>query len=151
MCRLGPTVAKKLPGVIKDEGALPRNDAGKVDIPSLASEGIHVGGGVNVPGKPHAQAKCTQNNVYNVLRDAGLTPRVQRGIDFGALLDLYAKKGEMGVHGKVFAADARTLLRSLRRRARYSVDLMEVVAVVHARVTIIVKKLETEVDGGGGG
>lgn len=49
MCRLGPTVDKKVPGVIKEEGALPRNAAGKVDIPSLRAEGIHVGSSVDGP------------------------------------------------------------------------------------------------------
>lgn len=149
MCRLGPTVDKKVPGMIKEEGALPRNAAGKVDIPSLRAEGIHVGSSVDEPvGKPVAQAKCTQANVYNVLRDSGLNPRVQRGTDFSALLDQYGRDGGMGIHGEGFVALARTLLRSLRRRSRYSVDLVEVVAVLHARVSVIVQKLETPVDEG---
>lgn len=145
MCRLGPIVEKKADGVIENAGALPRDDAGNVDIPSLATEGVHVGASGNGRGKPQAEAKCTQHNVYNVLRDAGLNPRVQRGTDFAALLDLYAREGGMGHYGKSFATLARNLLRSLHGRSRYSVDLVEVVAVLHARVTAIVRKLDTEV------
>ena len=144
MCRLGPTVHSRAPGVIENEGALPRDGAGNVDIPSLATEGIHVGGSGNGRGKPQSEAKCTQDNVYNVLRDAGLNPRVQRGTDLAALIDLYAREGCNGFYGKSFATLARNLLRSLHGRSRYSVDLMEVVAVLHARVSVIVRMLETE-------
>lgn len=144
MCRLGPSLKKKVPDVFTGEGALPRDADGNVDIPSLATEGIHVGVGEDAPGNPEVQAECTQENVYNLLRDAGLKPRVQRGTDFRVLLDLYAMHGGMGIYGEGFVSLARTLLRSLRRRSRYSVDLVEVVAVLHARVTVIILWLETE-------
>lgn len=85
MCRLGPSVAKKVPGVMKEDGALPRDVAGNADIPSLGTEGIHVGRSGDGRGEPQPEAKCNQNNVYNVVRDAGLSPRVQRGTDFATL------------------------------------------------------------------
>ncbi|CAB1099649.1 unnamed protein product [Ectocarpus sp. CCAP 1310/34] len=143
MRRLGPTVHSRAPGVVENEGALPRDGAGNVDIPSLATEGVHVGGSGNGRGKPQAEAKCTQDNVYNVLRDVGLNPWVQPGTDFAALIDLYARGGCNGLYGKSFVTLARNL-RSLHGRSRYAVNLMEVVAVLHARVSAIARMLETE-------
>ena len=53
----------------------------------------------------------------------------------------------VGPEGQRLVALARTLLRSLHRRSRYSVDIVEVVAVLHDCVKWIVQKLETQADG----
>lgn len=151
MCRLGPIVARKLPGKIIEEGALPRVDD-KVDIPALAAIGIHGKNEETGRGQPVPQVKCTQENVYNAFHDAQLDPPVQRGTDFAGLLRTSSTiAGRNGnPHGAVFANLAQALLHELYRKSRYSVDLVEVVAVLNARVTAVVAAVEKGLDEGDG-
>lgn len=145
MCRLGPIVAKACP-VIKDEG-LPR-EGGRVNIPALGTLGIHTGNSGKERGQPVPETKCAQENVYNVLRDAGLDPPVQRGTVFEQLLDVSAAQPAEGMLGVQFADLAKARLRELRRKGRYSVELVEVVAVINARVTALAAVLEADRDAG---
>lgn len=70
MCKLGPILGRKAPVVVKNNGALPRV-GGRVDIPGLATLGTNTGDIPNERGQPVHEPKCTQDNVYNALRDAG--------------------------------------------------------------------------------
>ena len=108
MCRLEPILHARCPSAAKDEGALPGigkangSNMRTVDIPSLAALGsrspdVEERG----QGQPVPEEKCTQENVYNVLRDAEPFPSAQQRLDFGQLLDVSARTEASGraLHG----------------------------------------------------
>ena len=139
MCRVGPIVHDLCSTAAANKGALPRvgeaNEHGmrKVDIPALASLGKHFLGADDIP-EPVSQQKCTQNNVYNLLRDAATSPPAQR-LNFGQLLHASACQDLDGTTAVAFVLLARGRLRNLLRQNYHSIDLFEVVAVLNVRFT----------------
>ena len=142
MCRVGPIVHGLCPTAAPNKGALPRvgeaNEHGvrKVDIPALGSLGKYVLGADDVP-EPVSQQECTQNSVYNLLRDAATSPPAQR-LDFGQLLHVSACRDLDGTTAVAFVLLARGRLRNLRRQSQTSMDLFEMVAVLNVRFTKVV-------------
>ena len=143
MCRVGPIVHDRCQTAAPNEGVLPRvgepdeHGMRKVDIPALAPLGNYFLGADQV-SEPVPQEKCTQRNVYNLLRDAQTSPPVQR-LDFGQLLSVSAwQDREEGTTAVDFVLLARARLRNLRRRSHHSMDLFEVVAVLNVRLTKLV-------------
>lgn len=136
MCHLAPIIDRRCPGLLENGGALPRiGDANeeqfrKVDIPSLAMRGTHTLD-TEKRGEPVPESKCTQENVYDVFCGAVVVPGVQRGVDFGLLLRFCSEEVRWGTVGSSLAELARSELSTLHRNSRYSLDLYEVVVVLH--------------------
>lgn len=149
MCKLGPIVGRKASAIVKNGGALPRVD-GRVDIPGLAALGTNTQGIPQERGEPVEEPKCTQENVYNALRDAQLDPPVQRGVDFDYLLRQYAEGAGQSEYRQEFTSLARRLLHDLHSKSRYSVELVEVVAVLRARAVAIAQSVESGLLSGSG-
>lgn len=142
MCRVGPIVHGICQTAAPNKGVLPRvgepdeHGMRKVDIPALAPLGNYFLGADQV-SEPVQQEKCTQSNVYNLLRDAQPSPPVQR-LDFGQLLSVSAWQDKEGNTAVAFVLLARARLRNLRRQSHHSIDLFEVVAVLNVRLTKLV-------------
>lgn len=115
---------------------------GPVDIPALWAYGVNANDvSEDGHGEPVPETKCTQDNVYNLWPLAAVDPPVQRTTDFVQLLD-YSADMAGDIHALDFASFAHRNLRELRRQGRYSVDLFEVVAVLHARQTTAIELYE---------
>ena len=157
MCRLGPILHARCPSAAKDGGALPRigeangGNLRTVDIPSLAALGSR-SPDVEERGQgqqPVAEEKCTKENAYNVLRDAAPFPSAQQRLDFGQLLDVSARNEAKRDNATQFVHLARSCFRELHRRSHFSIDLFEVVVVLHARITALAALLQDSVVDGG--
>lgn len=161
MCRVGPLIHKLCPTAAPDNGVLPRvgepdeDGMRKVDIPALAVlPGNNYSGAGEIPQPEVPQETCEQENVYNLLRDAAPKPPLQR-LDFEMLLEVSASRDLSGSGGgSVPAVDfvllpavdfvllARGCLRQLHRHSRHSMDLFEVVAILNARITQVVARID---------
>eukprot|EP00903_Cladosiphon_okamuranus_P015445 g14265.t1 len=113
----------------------------QVDIPALASlPGINYNGGADASHPVVPEKKCQQKNVYNLLRDAAMSPP-QQLLDFGQLLDASAcDRDALDSDGGSSAATDfvvldRDCLRRLHCHNYHSMNLFEIVAVLHARIT----------------
>lgn len=134
-------------------------DMRAVDIPSLAALGSRSrdveergrGQGQGQGQQPVPEEKCTQENVYNVLHDAAPFPSAQQRMDFGQLLDVSARNDGKRDSATWFVHLARSCFRELHREGHFSVDLFEVVVVLHARVAALAALLQegAVVDDGG--
>ena len=176
MCRLGPILHTRCPSAAPNEGALPRtveandsnnmqigeangsNTRAAMDIPSLAALQSSCSPSLNEERPEQQQPipveKCTQENVYNALRDAEPSPPLQQRLDFGQLLDVSARNeakrdsasanASVGARAMRFVDLARFCFRELHRRSHFSVGLFEVVAVLHARLTALAAVLHHE-------
>lgn len=152
MCRVGPIVHARCPSAAQNRGVLPRigepNEHGmrQVHIPDLASLGKHYHS-ADQGAEPVQQEKCTQKNVYNLLRDSAPAPPAQR-LDFGQLLDMSASTGPNKDNAADFVLLARGCLRELHRQSHRSMNLFEVVAVLNARFTNLADIIAQEQQGG---
>lgn len=147
MCRVGPLIHGLCPTAAPNGGALPRIGAPdtegmcKVDIPALALlPGNNYSGGEEHSQPVVPQEACEQKNVYNLLRDAAMSPP-QQAVDFEQLLAVSASRdpntphdGSLGTATK-FVLLARECVRQLQRHSHHSMDLCEVVAVLNVRIT----------------
>lgn len=140
------------PSAAQTKGVLPRigepddDNMRKVDIPSLAKLGTHVLE-EKERGQPVPVEKCTQENVYNVFRDAELLPPVQC-LDFGQLLKESAVEAAGRDIATQFVQLAEYCLREVRRKGHYSINLFEVVAILNARIPALVALVRAELDDG---
>lgn len=121
-----------------------------VDIPALAALGSRSpdveerGQGQGQGQRPVPEERCTQENVYNILRDAAPLPSAQQRLDLGQLLDVSARNETDRDSATRFVHLARSCFRELHRKGHFSVDLFEVVVVLHARLAALAALLQEE-------
>ena len=131
-----------------------------VNIPSLATlkarSSLDVVEEQSGQQQPVPEEKCTQENVYNALRDAEPFPSAQQRLDFGQLLDVSARNEARRDSPNAIASAtrfvdlARSCFRELHRKSHFSVSLFEVVAVLHTRLTALAALLKDGVAADGG-
>lgn len=137
MCRLRPILDRTRPGLLENGGALPRigdvksNGMRQADIPSLAQLGIHTLS-AQTPGQPVRQTECTDDNIYNVYRDARPSPCLQRGVDFDVLLMMCCRERSSCDRAQEYAKYARNMLSGLHYEGRRCLDLFEIFVVFRA-------------------